>query len=108
MALQTVQLIELIIDELCVTGSEPAGDLIPFAASSTTPGRVPSESSSNPSSRRHPRRGLPNRLSTPRACAPYVFWDAFHFHPTEAANLFVAGKFLDGDKAAAWPINFRR
>lgn len=35
----------------------------------------------------------------------YVFWDAFH--PTEAANLIVAGKLLDGDAAAAWPINVR-
>ena len=35
----------------------------------------------------------------------YVFWDAFH--PTEAANLIVAGKLLDGDAVAAWPINVR-
>ena len=35
----------------------------------------------------------------------YVFWDAFH--PTEAANLIVAGKLLDGDAAAAFPINVR-
>ncbi|CAL5030466.1 unnamed protein product [Urochloa decumbens] len=35
----------------------------------------------------------------------YVFWDAFH--PTEAANLIVAGKLLDGDAAAASPINVR-
>ncbi|CAD6259913.1 unnamed protein product [Miscanthus lutarioriparius] len=35
----------------------------------------------------------------------YVFWDAFH--PTEAANLIVASKLLDGDAAAAWPINVR-
>jgi phospholipase/lecithinase/hemolysin len=35
----------------------------------------------------------------------YVFWDAFH--PTEAANLIVAGKILDGDAAAASPINVR-
>ncbi|KAG2568201.1 GDSL esterase/lipase At5g41890-like [Panicum virgatum] len=34
-----------------------------------------------------------------------VFWDAFH--PTEAANLIVAGKLLDGDAAAASPINVR-
>ncbi|RCV35052.1 hypothetical protein SEVIR_7G219800v4 [Setaria viridis] len=35
----------------------------------------------------------------------YVFWDAFH--PTEAANLIVAGKLLDGDAAVASPINVR-
>ncbi|WVZ86808.1 hypothetical protein U9M48_033536 [Paspalum notatum var. saurae] len=35
----------------------------------------------------------------------YVFWDAFH--PTEAANLIVAGRLLDGDAAAASPINVR-
>ncbi|KAG2574185.1 hypothetical protein PVAP13_7KG309200 [Panicum virgatum] len=36
----------------------------------------------------------------------YVFWDAFH--PTEAANLIVAGKLLDGDADAAFPINVRQ
>ncbi|XP_062184939.1 GDSL esterase/lipase At5g41890 [Phragmites australis] len=35
----------------------------------------------------------------------YVFWDAFH--PTEAANFIIAGKLLDGDAAAASPINVR-
>jgi phospholipase/lecithinase/hemolysin len=36
----------------------------------------------------------------------YVFWDAFH--PTEATNIIVAGKLLDGDAAAASPINIRQ
>ena len=35
-----------------------------------------------------------------------MFWDAFH--PTEAANLIVAGKLLDGDADAAFPINVRQ
>ncbi|GJN01987.1 hypothetical protein PR202_ga19295 [Eleusine coracana subsp. coracana] len=36
----------------------------------------------------------------------YVFWDAFH--PTEAANFVVAAKLVDGDAAAASPINVRQ
>ncbi|GAB2274227.1 hypothetical protein Dimus_008994 [Dionaea muscipula] len=35
----------------------------------------------------------------------YVFWDAYH--PTEAANLIMANKLLDGDEAIASPINVR-
>ncbi|XP_038726407.1 GDSL esterase/lipase At5g41890 [Tripterygium wilfordii] len=35
----------------------------------------------------------------------YVFWDAFH--PTEAANLFIAKELLDGDPSVTFPINIR-
>ncbi|OVA04741.1 Lipase [Macleaya cordata] len=35
----------------------------------------------------------------------YVFWDAYH--PTEAANIIVAEKLLDGDEAIISPINVR-
>lgn len=35
----------------------------------------------------------------------YVFWDAFH--PTEAVNFIVADNLLDGNAAAASPINVR-
>ncbi|KAL5214242.1 hypothetical protein ABZP36_003394 [Zizania latifolia] len=50
--------------------------------------------------------GIANSTST--LCkdrSKYVFWDAFH--PTEAVNLVVAGKLLDGNAAAASPINIR-
>ncbi|XP_077247510.1 GDSL-like Lipase/Acylhydrolase superfamily protein isoform X2 [Tasmannia lanceolata] len=36
----------------------------------------------------------------------YVFWDAFH--PTEAANVLVAEKLLDGDESDVSPINIRQ
>ncbi|XP_058084525.1 GDSL esterase/lipase At5g41890 [Magnolia sinica] len=36
----------------------------------------------------------------------YVFWDAYH--PTEAANIIIAGKLLDGDETVASPINLRQ
>ncbi|XP_074317652.1 GDSL esterase/lipase At5g41890 [Silene latifolia] len=36
----------------------------------------------------------------------YVFWDAFH--PTEAANLIIAKKLLDGDQTVTSPINIRQ
>ncbi|XP_072957533.1 GDSL esterase/lipase At5g41890 [Typha angustifolia] len=36
----------------------------------------------------------------------YVFWDAFH--PTEATNVIVANKLLDGDASIASPINIRK
>ncbi|KAK6119432.1 hypothetical protein DH2020_046822 [Rehmannia glutinosa] len=36
----------------------------------------------------------------------YVFWDAYH--PTEAANLIVADKLLNGDKTNCSPINIRQ
>ncbi|MCD7462509.1 hypothetical protein HAX54_048687 [Datura stramonium] len=35
----------------------------------------------------------------------YVFWDAYH--PTEAANVIVAQKFLNGDATVISPINIR-
>ncbi|XP_031262770.1 GDSL esterase/lipase At5g41890-like [Pistacia vera] len=35
----------------------------------------------------------------------YVFWDAYH--PTEAANIIIAGKLLDGDESISFPINIR-
>ncbi|XP_009627000.3 GDSL esterase/lipase At5g41890 [Nicotiana tomentosiformis] len=35
----------------------------------------------------------------------YVFWDAYH--PTEAANVIVAKKFLNGDPSVISPINIR-
>ncbi|CDP12231.1 unnamed protein product [Coffea canephora] len=38
--------------------------------------------------------------------AKYVFWDAFH--PTEAANLIVAEKLLDGDPSVCSPMNIRQ
>ncbi|CAK9167449.1 unnamed protein product [Ilex paraguariensis] len=37
--------------------------------------------------------------------AKYVFWDAYH--PTEAANVIIAEKLLNGDKTASSPINIR-
>ncbi|XP_020084951.1 GDSL esterase/lipase At5g41890 [Ananas comosus] len=36
----------------------------------------------------------------------YVFWDAYH--PTEATNLLIASRFLDGDASAAFPVNVRK
>ncbi|GAB2224505.1 hypothetical protein Drorol1_Dr00005266 [Drosera rotundifolia] len=36
----------------------------------------------------------------------YVFWDAYH--PTEAANLIMAKKLLDGDHGIASPLNIRQ
>ncbi|KAK4421421.1 GDSL esterase/lipase [Sesamum alatum] len=36
----------------------------------------------------------------------YVFWDAYH--PTEAANLIVAQRLLDGDTSYCSPINIRQ
>ncbi|XP_021768502.1 GDSL esterase/lipase At5g41890-like [Chenopodium quinoa] len=36
----------------------------------------------------------------------YVFWDAYH--PTEAANLIMAKKLLDGDKRVTSPVNLRQ
>ncbi|CAO2819344.1 unnamed protein product [Amaranthus hypochondriacus] len=36
----------------------------------------------------------------------YVFWDAFH--PTEAANLIIANKFLNGDQRFTSPLNIRQ
>ncbi|XP_065036656.1 GDSL esterase/lipase At5g41890-like [Musa acuminata AAA Group] len=38
--------------------------------------------------------------------AKYVFWDAYH--PTEAANIIIANKLLDGGATAATPFNLRR
>lgn len=35
----------------------------------------------------------------------YVFWDAYH--PTEAANLIIAEKLLNGDRSVSFPINIR-
>ncbi|XP_026387887.1 GDSL esterase/lipase At5g41890-like isoform X1 [Papaver somniferum] len=35
----------------------------------------------------------------------YVFWDAYH--PTEAANLIIAKKFLYGDESIVSPVNVR-
>ncbi|CAI9094560.1 OLC1v1030320C1 [Oldenlandia corymbosa var. corymbosa] len=35
----------------------------------------------------------------------YVFWDTYH--PTEAANLFIAKRLLDGDSMDIWPKNIR-
>ncbi|KAM3267041.1 GDSL esterase/lipase [Capsicum annuum] len=35
----------------------------------------------------------------------YVFWDAYH--PTEAANVIIADKFLNGDPTVISPINIR-
>ncbi|KAI3469074.1 hypothetical protein Pfo_025737 [Paulownia fortunei] len=35
----------------------------------------------------------------------YVFWDAYH--PTEAANLIIADKLLNGDKTNCSPMNIR-
>ncbi|KAK3018834.1 hypothetical protein RJ639_003462 [Escallonia herrerae] len=37
--------------------------------------------------------------------AKYVFWDAYH--PTEAVNLIIAEKLLNGDESASSPINIR-
>ncbi|GJN26669.1 hypothetical protein PR202_gb14618 [Eleusine coracana subsp. coracana] len=52
--------------------------------------------------------GIANSSSTSlcKDRSKYVFWDAFH--PTEAANFIVAAKLLDGDAAAASPINVRQ
>ncbi|CAI9772123.1 unnamed protein product [Fraxinus pennsylvanica] len=36
----------------------------------------------------------------------YVFWDAYH--PTEAANLIIADKLLNGDKSVCYPMNIRQ
>ncbi|XP_054805528.1 GDSL esterase/lipase At4g16230-like [Prosopis cineraria] len=36
----------------------------------------------------------------------YVFWDAFH--PSEAANMVVAKRMLDGDANDIWPMNVRK
>ncbi|KAL6004319.1 hypothetical protein ACLOJK_004868 [Asimina triloba] len=36
----------------------------------------------------------------------YVFWDAYH--PTEAANIIVADKLMDGDKSVVSPVNVRQ
>ncbi|KAL2902876.1 hypothetical protein RDABS01_027958 [Bienertia sinuspersici] len=36
----------------------------------------------------------------------YVFWDAYH--PTEAANLIIANKLLDGDQTVTSPLNIRQ
>lgn len=36
----------------------------------------------------------------------YVFWDPFH--PTEATNVIVAKRLLDGGSADIWPINIRQ
>ncbi|XP_050226835.1 GDSL esterase/lipase At5g41890 isoform X2 [Mercurialis annua] len=36
----------------------------------------------------------------------YVFWDAYH--PTEAANIIIAKKLLDGDQSVSFPINIRQ
>ncbi|KAL8138900.1 hypothetical protein V2J09_004901 [Rumex salicifolius] len=35
----------------------------------------------------------------------YVFWDAFH--PTEAVNIILAEKLLNGDSSVSFPINIR-
>lgn len=35
----------------------------------------------------------------------YVFWDAYH--PTEAANVIIAEKLLDGDQRIVSPMNIR-
>ncbi|KAK4265912.1 hypothetical protein QN277_026900 [Acacia crassicarpa] len=36
----------------------------------------------------------------------YVFWDAFH--PSDAANMIIAKRVLDGDTKDIWPINLRK
>lgn len=36
----------------------------------------------------------------------YVFWDAYH--PTEAANVIIAKRLLDGDESISSPINIRQ
>ncbi|CAI9118888.1 OLC1v1020515C1 [Oldenlandia corymbosa var. corymbosa] len=36
----------------------------------------------------------------------YVFWDPYH--PTEAANIFIAKRLLDGDSIDIWPKNLRQ
>lgn len=36
----------------------------------------------------------------------YVFWDAYH--PTEAANLIIADKLLNGDKSVCYPMNIHQ
>ncbi|KAK4737565.1 hypothetical protein R3W88_001262 [Solanum pinnatisectum] len=36
----------------------------------------------------------------------YVFWDPYH--PTDAANIIVAKRLLDGKSAEIWPINVRQ
>ncbi|KAL9246617.1 hypothetical protein vseg_020132 [Gypsophila vaccaria] len=36
----------------------------------------------------------------------YLFWDAYH--PTEAANLIIAKKLLDGNRTISSPINIRQ
>ncbi|XP_038974640.1 GDSL esterase/lipase At5g41890 [Phoenix dactylifera] len=36
----------------------------------------------------------------------FVFWDAYH--PTEATNIIIAKRLLDGDASAAYPVNVRR
>ncbi|KAL3499098.1 hypothetical protein ACH5RR_041830 [Cinchona calisaya] len=38
--------------------------------------------------------------------AKYVFWDAYH--PTEAANLIIAGQLLDGGRDVCHPMNIRQ
>ncbi|CAL9030417.1 unnamed protein product [Prunus brigantina] len=36
----------------------------------------------------------------------YVFW--FAYHPTEAANMIIAKRLLDGDGSVSYPINIRK
>ncbi|KAL3505621.1 hypothetical protein ACH5RR_031003 [Cinchona calisaya] len=36
----------------------------------------------------------------------YVFWDPYH--PTDAANCFIAKRLIDGDHSDIWPMNFRQ
>nr|XP_010919419.1 GDSL esterase/lipase At5g41890 [Elaeis guineensis] len=36
----------------------------------------------------------------------YVFWDAYH--PTEATNIIIANRLLNGDSSVAYPVNVRK
>lgn len=36
----------------------------------------------------------------------YVFWDPYH--PSEAANLIIADRLLDGDANYTFPMNIRK
>lgn len=46
---------------------------------------------------------------TSKVCADrskFVFWDPYH--PTDAANSFIAKRLLDGDSSNIWPMNIRQ
>lgn len=36
----------------------------------------------------------------------YVFWDPYH--PTDAANVIIAKRLLDGNSTDIWPVNVRQ